>query len=135
MSYLRGKYYVWSGSDGVHLWAFDGEDGWKDTGWGVAVKEWKTKRGQGPSGVCLPEPVLDEFVVMRLAELVDEGKVSGTIRRALKKWAGNGGALSLAYHAEAIIRRIGSMKPDPKRLTQREFFKKQTSKRFGRKTL
>ena len=78
----------------------------KDTGWGVAVKEWKTKRGQGPSGVCLPEPVLDEFVVMRLAELVDEGKVSGTIRRALKKWAGNGGALSLAYHAEAEWRML-----------------------------
>ena len=97
---------MWSGSDGVHLWAFDGEDGWKDTGWGVAVKEWKTKRGQGPSGVCLPEPVLDELVVMRLAELVDEGKVSGAIRRALKKWAGNGGALSLAYHAEAEWRML-----------------------------
>lgn len=56
--------------------------------------------------VGFPEPVLDEFVVMRLAELVDEGKVSGTIRRALKKWAGNGGSLSLAYHAEAEWRML-----------------------------
>ncbi len=26
MSYMRGKYYLWTGSDGVHLWAFDGEN-------------------------------------------------------------------------------------------------------------
>ena len=51
---MRGRYYLWAGSDGVHLWAFDGEDGWKDTGWGVSVKYWKPKRGQKPTGVRLP---------------------------------------------------------------------------------
>src|SRR5205814_5935497 len=91
MSYMRGKYYLWTGSDGVHLWAFDGEDGWKDCGWAESVKQWKPKRGEKPSGVRIPEPILDEYVVMRFAELVDECKVTVTIRRASKKWTGNGG--------------------------------------------
>src|SRR5256885_1220549 len=81
VSYMRGKYYLWTGSDGVHLWAFDGEDGWKNSGWGLSVKDWKTKRGQKPGGVRIPEPVLDEYVVMRFAELLDERKVAATIRR------------------------------------------------------
>jgi hypothetical protein len=60
--------------------------------------------------------MLDEFVVMRFPELVDERKAAATIRRASKKWRGNGGAISLAYHGKAIIARIGLLKPDPRRL-------------------
>ena len=128
MSYMRGKYYVWTGSDGVHLWAFDGEDGWKDSGWAVSVKHWKPKRGQKPSGVRIPEPILDEYVVMRFAELVDERTVTATIRRASKKWRGNGGALSLIYHGKAIISRIGSLKPDPQRLQWDKLLRRQNRK-------
>src|SRR5690349_11866282 len=104
MSYMRGKYYLWTGSDGVHLWAFDGEDGWKHSGWAESVKHWKPKRGQKPSGVCIPEEILDEFVVMRFAELIDERKVLKTIRRGLKN--GNFGAYSLKYQAKQLLARI-----------------------------
>jgi hypothetical protein len=114
MSYMRGKYYLWSGADGVHLWAFDGDDGWSDSGWGASVKQWKRKH-QKPSGVRIPEPVLDEYVVMRFAELVDEGKVKATIRRASNNWRGNGGAISLLSHGRTLIARVGSMKPSRKR--------------------
>ena len=112
MSYLRGKYYFWKGSDGVHLWAFDGEDGWKDSVWAEAFKNSKRVRKQKPAGVCLPEPILDEFVVMRFAELIDERKLIATCRRALKKWRGNGGAISLSSHAKQIVAQMSSVKPD-----------------------
>ena len=87
MSYMRGKYYVWTGSDGVHLWAFDGEDGWKDCGWAESVKDWKPKRGQKPSGVRIPEPILDEFVVMRFAELVERTQSGGNHPPRIKEMA------------------------------------------------
>lgn len=109
---MRGKYYLWTGGDGVHLWAFDGEDGWKHSGWAESVKDWRAKRGQKPGGVCIPEEVMDEFAVMRFAELIDEGKVLKSIRRGVKN--GNFGSYSLKYHSKQLIARISSMKPDPK---------------------
>jgi hypothetical protein len=116
MSYMRGKYYLWKGGDGVHLWAYDGEDHWKDSGWAEGLKPSKAKRGRKPSGVCIPRDVLDEFVVMRFAELIDERKVRRTIRNALKKWRGNGGAVSVTRHGKQIIGALRSIKPDPERL-------------------
>ena len=111
MSYLRGKHYVWSGADGVHLWAADGEDSWKDSGWATGVKKWKLKRGEKPSGVCLPESVLDEFVVMRFAQLLDEKKLGSTIRRVTKGKLGNFGEVSLRHHAKELLRRLRTLKP------------------------
>lgn len=113
MSYLRGKHYIWSGTDDVHLWAADGEDSWKDSVWATGVKKWKLKRGQKPSGVCFPEAVLDEFVVMRLAELIDERKLATTINRVLKNGPGNFGASSLRTHGKELLRRLKAIKPDP----------------------
>lgn len=112
MSYLRGKYYLWSGSDGVHLWAADGEDSWRESGWAVSAKQWKLKRGQKPGGVRLPESVLDEFVVMRFAELIDERKLTSTIRRVTKGKLGNFGEISLRRHANELLRRLRTLKPD-----------------------
>ena len=113
MSYLRGKYYIWSGTDDVHLWAADGEDSWKDSVWATGVKKWKLKRGQKPSGVCLPESVLDEFVVMRFAELIDEKKLISTIRRVTKGKPGNVGEWSLRFHAKELLRHLRTLKPRP----------------------
>ena len=107
MSYLRGKYYIWSGSDGVHLWAADGEDSWKDSVWAESAKKWKVKRGQEPSGVRLPESTLDEFVVMRF----DERKLVSTIRRVIKGKPGNVGKASLRLHAKELLRRLRTLKP------------------------
>src|SRR6266699_2870381 len=76
----------------------------------------------------IPDPVLDEDVVMRFAELVDERKLPATIRQAAKKWRGNDGAISLLYHRKAIIARIGSLKPDPERLQWSKLLKRHTRK-------
>lgn len=111
MSYHRGKYYVWAGADGIHLWAADGEDSWRDSGWAEGIKRWKTKRGEKPSGVRFPETVMDEFVVMRFAELIDEKKLASTIRRAIKGKLGNYGELSLRRHAKAVLQKLKSVKP------------------------
>jgi hypothetical protein len=113
MSYMRGKYYIWEGADGVHLWAADGEDGWKDSGWADSVKKEKLKRGEKPSGVRLPTAVLDEFVVMRFAELIDERKLASTIRCATKGKGGNVGEWSLRYHAKELLRRLRTLKRRP----------------------
>jgi len=127
MSYMRGKYYLWSDSERLHLWAFDGEDHWKDSGWAESVKDWKPQRGQKPSGVCIPEEIMDEFAVMRFAELIDERKVLKTIRRGLKN--GNFGAHSLKYHAKQLIARIGPLKADPKHVDLDETLKKAGKRR------
>ena len=113
MSYLRGKYYIWESSEGIHLWAADGEDHWKDSVWATGVKHWKLKRGQTPSGVRLPVSVLDEFVVMRFAELIDEKKLVPTIRRVTKGKPGNVGEWSLRFHAKGLLRRLRTLKPHP----------------------
>lgn len=115
MSYRRGKYYIWEGSDGVHLWAADGEDGWKDSGWAESARQWKLKRGEKPSGVRFPKSVLDEYVVMRFAELVDEGRLVATIRRATKGKGGNVGEWSLRAHAGELLRRLRTLKPNKPR--------------------
>ena len=111
MSYLRGQYYVWTGSDGVHLWAADGEDSWKDSVWAESARKRKVKRGQKPSGVRLPESTLDEFVVMRFAELIDERKFVSTIRRVIKGKPGNVGEASLRLHAKELLSRLRTLKP------------------------
>ena len=62
----------------------------------------------------MPTPIAISFVnVIHAREIL--------FVERLKKWTGNGGALSLAYHAEAIIRRIGSMKPDAVRIRKRNW--------------
>ena len=115
MSYMRGKYYIWEGSDGVHLWAADGEDLWKDSGWAESVKKQKLKRGAKPSGVRMPASVLDEFVVMRFAELIDEGKLVSTIRRVTKGKPGNVGEWSLRAHANELLRRLRTLEANKPR--------------------
>jgi hypothetical protein len=115
MSYMRGKYYIWESSDGVHLWAANGEDHWKDSVWAESVKKLKFKRGEKSSGVRLPTSVLDEFVVMRFAELIDEGKLAPTIRRVTKGKTGNVGEWSLHAHAKELLRRLRTLKANKSR--------------------
>ena len=119
MAYLRGKYYVWSGGDGVHVWAAGGNDGWKDSIWAHGLKQcadqWRLEPGQKPSGVVFPEKVLDEFVVMRLAELIDEGKLEKTILRVVKPKVGNFGEASLRRHAKQILSALRRINSDPAR--------------------
>jgi hypothetical protein len=46
-------------------------------------------------GASLPETVFDELVVMRYAELQEEGKVAQAEKRAMRKYSGNFGCQTL----------------------------------------
>lgn len=115
MSYMRGDNYIWHDGENLHLWVADGKDGWDQSVWytGVAGKEPIDEDEGDPdvkaSGVMIPESVLDEFVVMRLAEMLQEGKAREAVSRAVSKWSGNGGCLALNKYAgqlEAIFARF-----------------------------
>jgi len=69
MSYMRGDIYVWADSNHVHFWAREGYDHWDEAVWNGLTSTAKA------SGVALPQSVADEYVVMRMAEMLDEGSV------------------------------------------------------------
>src|SRR5947209_19424066 len=101
MSYIRGDTYIWHDGENVHLWSADGKDGWDQSVWytGITGKEPSDEEESDPdvkaSGVMIPESVVDEFVVMRLAEMIQERKAREAVKRAISKWSGNGGGLAL----------------------------------------
>lgn len=111
MSYMRGKYYIFTSGDSekdyrVHLWVAGEELSLKESGW---AESYGVDRVAGAS---LPEAVLDELVVMRYAELQEENKVEQAVQRALRKHGGNVGC-------DALCRQYG--KPTSvERLTARE---------------
>lgn len=75
MAYLRGSTYIWSDGDHFHFWSEDGLDHWQETRFGECPKA---------SGVALSEAVTDQFVCMRLAQLVATGKLEAVVRDALE---------------------------------------------------
>jgi hypothetical protein len=105
MAYLRGNYYLWSdGDERLHVWAFDGGDPWMDSGWASDADGRRLPNRQNASGVSIPETVMDEFVMMRFAQLIDSGAAAATIDRALRH--GDVGGEALAQRAESIKRAI-----------------------------
>lgn len=108
MSYMRGDNYIWHDGENLHLWVADGKDGWDQSVWytGVTGKELSDEDESDPdvkaSGVMIPESALDEFVVMRLAEIILARKARKAVQRAISKWDGNGGCLALKKCAEQL---------------------------------
>lgn len=104
MSYMRGETYIWSDGDHLHLWSRKGMD------------HWQTIEGyQGnptASGVQIPEPLADEFAVMRFAELLRLGEAISAIERALSNWGGNFGCAALE-HLAPRIREVSEASRDP----------------------
>jgi len=80
-------------------WAVDGYDGWDDSIWAEGARGDRETAGQRASGVALPLDVVDELVVMRLAEIIDEKRFADAIDRSVARYGGNGGCLSLAAKA------------------------------------
>ncbi|MSQ48137.1 MAG: hypothetical protein EXR78_07080 [Deltaproteobacteria bacterium] len=107
MSYMRGDIYIWADSVNVHFWSRDGYDSWDDAVWN------SPDRAPGAYGVALPQVVADEYVVMRMAEMLNEGCVVTAIEQALRKFSGNGGCLALAEHS-GVLREVAT-KIVPKR--------------------
>lgn len=86
MAYMRGNCYVWRDDRAIHFWAMDGHDSWDESVWVQS-----RNNGSAPSGVSLPQEVADEYVVMRVAELVRDGLFMGAVDRALASHAGHFG--------------------------------------------
>jgi hypothetical protein len=103
MAFMRGRYYLWSDATHLHVWADDGYDQWDQSVWAAAIDGGDLPRESDPSGACVPIDVLDEFVVMRLAQMLDEGVTAPAIRRALLQHRGNGGCFALVAHAEKLL--------------------------------
>lgn len=72
MAYTRGKYYIYEDASG--------------------------KFSMG--GVFIPKNIIDEFVVMRYAELEKEGRLKKVEKSAIKKWKGN-------FGCDALLERYG----------------------------
>jgi len=112
MSYMRGNYYLWSDGDNMHIWVADGYDGWDESGWNTGPNDQQRDFGLGaeskPSGIKIPEKVLNEFVMMRLAEILHEGAVDETIDRTIKHR--NFGGTILKKNAEKLKRILSQIK-------------------------
>lgn len=81
MAYLRGDNYIWGDEYGVHFWSAKGQDGWENTGWHGSIDSVETRHldengNVTASGTWVPAPAVDEFVVMRFAEILEEGRFS-----------------------------------------------------------
>lgn len=121
MAYMRGDYYLWDDESGLHLWAKDGYDGWDEAGW----HEIGDSKGEEPtidpahlvngevtaSGVSIHQDIMDEYVMMRVAEMIDEGKVDAAIDRILDPdgRGGNGGSRLLTANADTLKRALSGL--------------------------
>jgi hypothetical protein len=118
MAYMRGDYYIWSdGEEQIHVWAKDGYDGW-DRCYEGEVEGTRRAGWENASGVRLPEAVMDEFVVMRVAQLILDGTVGAAIDRAVDSdgRGGNFGGMVLQNNAERLKVALGQIQlnePDP----------------------
>jgi hypothetical protein len=115
MSYMRGDYYVWHDGDNVHLWAANGYDDWDNAVWACDLEGNRHPDRSNASGIAIAEAVLDQFVMMRLAEMIEENLVDDAIDRALENYKGNFGCYALAQNAaqlKACLKQIQHVKPD-----------------------
>lgn len=95
MAYTKGSTYIWSDGEQLHLWSEEGLDHWQ------SIPEY----GEKPkgSGVQIPEPVADQFAVMRFAELLKSGEACAVINRTVSQWGGNFGCVALEELAPRLL--------------------------------
>lgn len=84
MAYFRGNPYIWSDSgDNLHIWMEA-----PDLSCGELEGRWK-------AAINVPARVFDQLAVMRVAELIRDGRVKQVIAEAIKEQGGNGGCSAL----------------------------------------
>jgi hypothetical protein len=64
-----------------------------------------------PSGLGLRQEVVDEYVAMRLAEMVRERLLAGAVERALDKHGGNFGCSALRELRPVILAALSASDP------------------------
>ena len=127
MAYMRGDYYLWTDISGLHIWAKDGYDNWDIAGWHEIDETPEGEPIINPdhlvdgkniaSGVSIHQEIMDEYVMMRLAQMVYEGKVDAAIDRAVAQdgRGGNTGGMMLTANAEILKQALSglTMRPTP----------------------
>jgi hypothetical protein len=116
LSYILGRQYVWVDATHVHIWSAEGYDGWDESSWTKGFEAPSDRRSAAfgaPSGVSVRQKVADEYVVMRMAELVASGEIGTTMNRALANHAGNSGCQALVQHGPALRNALGQLGPRP----------------------
>ncbi len=121
MAYMRGDYYLWDDESGLHIWAKDGYDGWNVAGWHEIDETAEGEPILNPdhfvngentaSGVSIHQEIMDEYVVMRLAEMLEEGIVEAAINRALDPdgRGGNFGGMRLEANADILKQALSGL--------------------------
>lgn len=117
MSYMRGAHYLWRDDHQIHLWAAAGYDGWDQSVWadgqGIDAEAAPERPMSAASGVALPQAIADEYVMLRLAELVAAGDAVATLDRALGHHAGNRGAMALVELAARLRPALAVLEAQP----------------------
>ena len=105
MAYMRGKTYIWQDEHRLHIWTHDGYDGWDISGWAVDAGETRHPDKQCASGTAIPQETMDEYVVMRLAELYREGILESTIHLTFNHQQGNFGCDALKSSQGRLLKK------------------------------
>lgn len=105
MPYILGRQYVWEDASHLHIWSAEGYDGWDESSWAKGFEPSSDRRSAAfglPGGVSLRQKVADEYVVMRMAELVANGELGAVMDRALANHGENNGCAALVKHASSL---------------------------------
>ena len=116
MSYILGRQYVWVDDNHVHIWSAEGYDGWDESSWNKEFESPSDRRSAAfgrPSGVSVRQKVADEYVVMRMAELVASGELSAAMDRALANHGENKGCQALKQQAASLRAALDRPPPNP----------------------
>ena len=116
MSYMLGRQYVWVDVTHIHIWSAEGYDGWDESSWAKGFEGPTDRRSAAfglPSGVSVRQKVADEYVAMRMAELVASGEFSAAMDRALANHGGNSGCQALVKHAPSLRAALSQLAPEP----------------------
>lgn len=96
MSYFRGEPYIWSDGERLHLW--------------TTAADGTLNHDTYTAGVEIPEATMDQFAVMRFAELLELGLAGKTIAEALENT--NFGGDCLLRHAGTLQALITAFESD-----------------------
>ena len=112
MSYMRGENYLWSDGSRLHIWVADGRDGWDESIWASDEEGKRREERLNAGGVSISEGVMDEFVMMRVAQMIEQNLVEEAVTRAVAHNGGNFGCEALAKNAEKLKTIIGEIKSE-----------------------
>ena len=120
MPYMHGRNYLWVDDSHVHIWSAEGYDGWDESTWGQEFQAPSGRQSSAfgrPSGVSVRQKVADEYVAMRLAELVANGEFVAVMDRALANHKENDRCQALVQNAAALraaLEQLGSSASPPR---------------------